>query len=202
MCTWDLSDGRCIESTKSQYIHTKIQPYVIINHKTTSLFCNGYYSEIIVYSIHTLETMLVLTSKLNPDWISAMHVIRPPPPKKTTTAEVLHDVVVAININGMVKVWTLVGTETRSSEPIYENESKQIRCLSALTMVCCQFNLRTILIVCSKYWQIFDAMDFTILCSIEAKIGERWTGGEFLSTDKVIIFTESGRSLIYQLPTK
>lgn len=123
-----------------------------------------------------------------------MHVIRPT--KRT------EDVVVGVNIKGLVKVWTLIGTETHSSEPIYENESKQIRCPSALTMVCCQFNLRTILIVCSKYWQIFDAGDFTILCSMEARIGERWTGGEFLAPDKVIIFTDCGRSLIYQLPTK
>ena len=193
MCTWDLSDGRCVESTKSQYIHTNIQPHLIVNHKSTSLFCNGSYSEIMIYSLQTLETILVLTSKHSPDWISAIQVVR---------SGLTDDAVVAININGMVKVWTLIGNETRSSEPIYENESKDIRFQSALCMICCPFNKRTFLVVSAKHWQIFDAADFSILCRMEAKIGERWTGGSFLSSDKVIIYTDSGRSLIYQLPTK
>ena len=35
-----------------------------------------------------------------------------------------------------------------------EDESKQIRCLNAQTLRCCPGNLRTVLIVCSKYWQV------------------------------------------------
>ena len=70
MCTWDISDGRCIESVRLQFIHTKVQSYQMIGHETTVLFCNGYYSEILILNLQTLETLFTLTSKLNPDWIS------------------------------------------------------------------------------------------------------------------------------------
>lgn len=67
---------------------------------------------------------------------------------------ILDDVVLALTTTGTVKVWTLFGHETKNSEPFYENESKQIRCLNALSMTCCAYNQRTVLIVCSKYWQV------------------------------------------------
>jgi len=166
----------------------------MIGHESTALFCNGYYSEILIISLQTLETLFTLTSKINPDWIASMQVFRPD--KRT------EDVVVGLTISGVVKVWTLSGNETRSSEPIYENESKQIRCLNALNMICCPFNPRTILVVCSKYWQIFDAGDFSLLCSVQSTLGERWSGGDFISTDRVVIWTDTGRGFVYQLPTK
>lgn len=37
------------------------------------------------------------------------------------------DVVLAITTTGTVKVWTLLGNENKHSEPIYENESKEVR---------------------------------------------------------------------------
>ena len=40
------------------------------------------------------------------------------------------------------------------NQPIYEDEAKQIRCLNAQTLKCCAYNQRTVLIVCSKYWQV------------------------------------------------
>lgn len=163
-------------------------------HETTSLFCNGYYSEILVISIATLETLFCLTSRLNSDWISAMHVIR--------HAKAMQDVVVGLSISGVVKVWTLTGNESRSSEPIYENESKQIRCLKALNMICCKFNPRTILVICAKFWHVFDAIDFSLLCTVSSQLGERWTGGDFLATDRVAVWTDCGRTLVYQLPKK
>jgi hypothetical protein len=123
-----------------------------------------------------------------------MHVLRTPKRNE--------DVVVGLSISGVVKVWTLSGNESRSSEPIYENESKQIRCLKALNMICCKFNPRTILVICAKFWHVFDASDFSLLCTVESKLGERWTGGDFLSTDVTVVWTDCGRALLYQLPTK
>lgn len=67
------------------------------------------------------------------------------------------DVVLALTTTGMVKVWTLLGHENKYSEPIYENESKQIRTLNAVCLQCCYYNQRTVLVVCTKYWQIYDA---------------------------------------------
>jgi hypothetical protein len=66
------------------------------------------------------------------------------------------DVVIGLSIAGVVKVWTLTGHEVRSSEPIYENESKPIRCLNAIRMTCCIYNQRTVLVVCTKYWQVLS----------------------------------------------
>lgn len=93
--------------------------------------------------------------------------------------------VLAITTTGTVKVWTLLGNENKYSEPIYENESKevsnvdfyyteqvakikdisfQIRCLNAITLSCCSQNQRTVLIVCAKYWQIYDAGKIIFVC--------------------------------------
>lgn len=38
------------------------------------LFCNGYYPEVIVMDPFSLEILFMLSSKVNPDWISALHV--------------------------------------------------------------------------------------------------------------------------------
>lgn len=133
------------------------------------LFCVGYYAEIMVMDPFSLEVIFSLSSKVKPDWISALHVsqrcdslfllliqnhiiiqvLRPSKRKD--------DVVLAITTTGTVKVWTLIGNENKYSEPIYENESKQIRCLNAISLNCCAQNQRTVLIVCAKYWQIYDA---------------------------------------------
>jgi len=42
----------------------------------------------------------------------------------------------------------------QGQQQIYEDESKQIRCLNAQMLRCCTYNQRTVLIVCSKYWQV------------------------------------------------
>ena len=58
------------------------------------------------------------------------------------------DVVLALTTTGTVKVWTLTGEEGSggggNNEPILENESKQIRCLGAVSMTCCVYNMRTV----------------------------------------------------------
>lgn len=112
------------------------------------------------------------------------------------------DVVLAITTTGTVKVWTLLGNENKYSDPIYENESKQIRCLNAISLNCCTQNQRTVLIVCTKYWQIYDAGDFTVLCSVISPSGERWLGGDFLAHDRVILWSDEGKGYLYRLPAK
>ncbi|XP_067140814.1 WD repeat-containing protein 7 isoform X4 [Centruroides vittatus] len=193
MSLWDLTDGRCIETTKMSYVHTNIQAYHLTGAKDVHLFCNGYYAEILVMDVLTLEVIFKLASRISPDWINAIHVLRP--------VKRQDDVVVALSASGMVKVWTLSGNESKNNEPIYENESKRIKCLNALKLTCCAYNQRTILIVCAKYWQIFDAGDFSLLCSLENRIGERWTGGDFFSADRVLIWSDGGKGYLYKLPT-
>uniref|UniRef100_A0ABD2VT45 WD repeat-containing protein 7 n=1 Tax=Trichogramma kaykai TaxID=54128 RepID=A0ABD2VT45_9HYME len=201
MCTWDLVDGKCRENVKLNNVHTQMLPYVTTGGEDVKLFCSGYYPEVLVMDPFSLEVLFALSSRMNPDWISALHVLRP---AKRTGRFYVHsnDVVLAITTAGTVKVWTLLGSENRNSEPLFEHESKQIRCVNALCLTCCPYNQRTVLIVCSKYWQIYDAGDFSVLCSVDAPVGERWMAGDFLSADRVIVWSDEGHGYLYKLPAK
>jgi len=196
MCTWDLIDGQCIESVKLHYIHTHIQSYSIGGGDEASLMCIGNYPEILIIDPFTLETVLTLSSRVHPDWLSAIHVLRP--------SRRQDDVVLGLTTTGMVKVWTLGIQDlahTSNGEGILEHESKQIRCLNASSMTCCLYNQRTVIIVNPKTWQIYDAGDFSLLCSMNARPGESWRGGDFLATDRVIVWNSKGVAFIYRLPT-
>lgn len=74
MCTWDLVDGKCKENVKLPQVHTSIQAYHMSNCDDIRLFCNGYYAEILVMDPFSLEIIFSLSSKVKPDWISALHV--------------------------------------------------------------------------------------------------------------------------------
>lgn len=54
----------------------------------------------------------------------------------------------------------------------------------------------------SCVYQVFDAADYSLLCSVPSENDQTWTGGEFIATDKVIIWTEDGCSYIYKLPAR
>jgi hypothetical protein len=41
------------------------------------LFCIGNYPEILVIDPFTLEIIMNLTSRVHPDWMAAIHVLRP-----------------------------------------------------------------------------------------------------------------------------
>lgn len=193
MCLWDLTDGRCVESTKMSVIHTSVQAYQLLQCRDVRLVCNGYYPEIHVVHPRRLEILFSLCAQVQPDWISALCILRP--------IKREDDVIVAVTNSGMVKVWTIPGGESKPGPQIFEDESKQIRCLNAQTLRCCAYNQRTVLIVCSKYWQIYDAGDFSLLCSESSRRGERWTGGEFIGIDRVIVWSNEGRGYLYRLPT-
>ena len=162
----------------------------------------------------TLTVVYSLASRINPDWISAFHVLRP--------RNRNDDVVLALTTTGTVKVWTLSGNEANANEPVLENESKHIRCVNAVSLACCVYNMRTVLVVCSTFWCIFDAGDFTCLLkyvnfvveffcftifdqnfrfSVQCKRGERWQGGEFISAERVAVWSDDGTAYLYKLPT-
>ncbi|BFZ12794.1 hypothetical protein BsWGS_15835 [Bradybaena similaris] len=206
MCLWDVSDGRCIENNKMDKVHSDIAAYHLKSAKALRLVCNGYYDEIVIIDPLNLEIVYSLVARVESDWISACCIITPPNRDD--------DVILAITNSGTVKVWTLTSPEPKGTK-VPENESKQIRCLNAQTLRCCPGNLRTVLIVCSKYWQvynfasrktdkqevIYDASDFTLLCSESNRRGERWMGGDFLGVDRVIVWSNEGRGYLYKLPT-
>ncbi|KTF94463.1 hypothetical protein cypCar_00048544 [Cyprinus carpio] len=84
-------------------------------------------------------------------------------------------------------------------DPVFEKESKPIYCQGCQS-ISCTFTQLSLLVVCSKYWRVLDAGDFSLLCSVPSENNQSWAGGEFIAADKVIIWTEDGCSYIYKLP--
>lgn len=54
------------------------QAYQMLNVNDCRLFCVGNYPEILVYDPHTLDILFSLAARIQPDWISALHILRPP----------------------------------------------------------------------------------------------------------------------------
>ena len=96
MSTWDTVDGACLESKKLAQVHSSIQAYRVPDSNMVKLFCCGYYEEVCVIDPYSLEILFQLSSRINPDWISAFHVLRP--------RNRQDDVVLALTISGTVKV--------------------------------------------------------------------------------------------------
>uniref|UniRef100_A0A8C0GKQ4 WD repeat-containing protein 7 n=1 Tax=Chelonoidis abingdonii TaxID=106734 RepID=A0A8C0GKQ4_CHEAB len=196
MCLWDVNDGRCIEFTKLACTHTGIQFYqfTVGTQREGRLLCHGHYPEILVVDATSLEVLYSLVSKISPDWISSMSIIR--------SHRTQEDTVVAVSVTGILKVWIVTSEVSRmqDTEPIFEEESKPIYCQNCQSISFCAFTQRSLLVVCSKYWRVFDAGDYSLLCSVPSENGQTWTGGDFVSADKVIIWTEDGQSFIYKLP--
>lgn len=44
--------------------------------------------------------------------------------------------------------------------------------------------------------------DFSVLCSINAPVGERWMSGDFLSPDRILVWSDEGKGYMYKLPAK
>ncbi|KAM4809540.1 WD repeat-containing protein 7 isoform 2-T2 [Rhinophrynus dorsalis] len=196
MCLWDVSDGRCVEYTKLACTHTGIQFYQfsVGTQREGRLLCHGHYPEVLVVDASSLDVLYSLVSKISPDWISSMSIIR--------SHRTQEDTVVAVSVTGILKVWIITAEVHRmqDTEPVFEEESKPIYCQNCQSISFCAFTQRSLLVVCSKYWRVFDAGDYSLLCSVPNEDGQTWTGGDFISADKVIIWTEDGQSFIYKLP--
>ncbi|XP_018100050.1 WD repeat-containing protein 7 isoform X3 [Xenopus laevis] len=196
MCLWDVNDGRCVEFTKLACTHTGIQFYQfsIGSQREGRLLCHGHYPEVLVMDASSLDVLYSLVSKISPDWISSMSIIR--------SHRTQEDTVVAVSVTGILKVWIITAEVHRmqETEPVFEEESKPIYCQNCQSISFCAFTQRSLLVVCSKYWRVFDAGDYSLLCSFPSEEGQTWTGGDFISADKVIIWTEDGQSFIYKLP--
>lgn len=151
-----------------------LQPYhLAFCPQDPKLFCTGYYPDVQIVDPVTLETIISLCSHVNPDWISALHVLRPNKKLGTHPIDlisyfvegglkifglirfsILDDVILATTISGTVKVWTINDQEYRERAPLHENESKQIKTKNVSTLVCCLYNNRTVLIVSDRAWEV------------------------------------------------
>uniref|UniRef100_A0A8V5GX07 WDR72-like alpha-solenoid domain-containing protein n=1 Tax=Melopsittacus undulatus TaxID=13146 RepID=A0A8V5GX07_MELUD len=190
MCLWDVDDGRCIEFTKLACTHTGIQFYPIPGGSQGRLLCHGHYPEILVLDAASLEVLYSLVSKIAPDWISAMTIL----PSQRTQG----DTVVAVSVTGILKVW-IMGSEEGRMQDAGEEESKPIHCQQCRSISLCPSAPHSLLVVCSQYWRVLDAGDYSVLCSVSS--GKQvWSGGEFLDPDTVIVWNEDGNCFIYKLP--
>ena len=70
--------------------------------------------------------------------------------------------------------------------------SKKMYILRQITM----FSFRD-----SVIWQIFWQSTYSPFFSVQCKRGERWLGGEFISAERVVIWSDDGKAYLYKLPT-
>ena len=55
--------------------------------------------------------------------------------------------------------------------------------------------------MCSTYWSIYDAGDFSCLLSVKCPTrGERLVGGEFISADRICVWSDEGKAYLYSMP--
>ncbi|GAA6099694.1 WD repeat-containing protein 7 isoform X1, partial [Tachysurus ichikawai] len=176
------------------FCSSQFYQFTIGTQREGRLLCHGHYPEILVVDATSLEVLYSLVSKISPDWISSMSIIR--------SHRTQEDTVVAVSVTGILKVWIITADVSRMQDldPVFEEESKPIYCQSCQSISFCTFTQLSLLVVCSKYWRVFDAGDFSLLCSVPSENEQSWTGGEFIAADKVIIWTEDGCSYIYKLP--
>ena len=66
----------------------------------------------------------------------------------------------------------------------------------------CPGKQRIFLVVCARFFQIFDASDFTILCHVACNEDETYSSGYFIDIDKIVICLVNGSIYVYQLPEK
>ncbi|GAV02423.1 hypothetical protein RvY_12991-2 [Ramazzottius varieornatus] len=194
MCIWDLDDSSCKEATTSPYVHTSVQVHQLAGRRSSHLFCNGCYADVLVYEGFSLQLSFRLISKISSDWITSMIVMKP--------AAAPDDVVVGLTISGAMKVWTISQDfNGHGKEFLFENESKQLLVRSAWTLKSCPTLPRAMLIVSRKEWHIYDAGDFSQLCTTSAPEGVNWTSGDFLNTEQAVIYASNGSAYLYRLPS-
>lgn len=188
---WDLNDCRCIENAKISGSPTKLIPLELnMNGKLTPcVACIGLFAEVFIISSMSLSVVTTLISRIYPDWISSCSVMN----HGTETS------VVGLTLSGTIKVWQIPST-LNSSQPILEDESKQLRCINAKELCYNPAYTDVLLVVCPYEWQIYDARDFSLICGNQAPGCSVLTGGDIMhSCSKIILWDQSGNVYIYSL---
>lgn len=193
MCSWNVDDGQCLETKKTPYTHTYMQSFKVSS-RECRLFCVGHYSKILVIDPKNFTIRFKLSSKENPDWITSIHILQPP--------QLSNIVIIGLSINGIVRIWTITDESNKCLDPIYDNDRKELACSKSVQIISNPESMRLILIVCPLQWEIYDATDFEKLCSVEAPALEHWTGGNFITRDQVLVWSDRGEGYLYQVTTK
>lgn len=192
LCLWDINAGHCIEQmllpgSPKQISSCDIQ---FGNELHKCILVYGQFSEVLIINPTTLNTMLTLSSRIFPDWISSAVVKSTYQPDSTCN-------VIGLTVSGMFKVWHI--NSMNSPTVLFEEESKQISCPTAIDMKLFKTH-SGLLVICSSVWLICDAGDYSILCSEKAPAGQQWLGGNFLCTGCVVVWNRIGEMYLYKLP--
>ncbi|KAM6308748.1 WD repeat-containing protein 72 [Aegotheles albertisi] len=194
MCVWNVTSGQCIENTKLPYRHTAIYYYHCSFRMTGEgwLLCCGEYQDVLIIDAKTLGVLHSLSSQSS-DWINCMCIVH--------SARIQEDSLVAVSVTGVLKVWDLSSSlnSIQERQSVCEKESKSLDCVNCQAVRFCTYTERLLLVVSSTCWQVYDYCDFSLLCMESCKSGQFFAGGEVLAAYRLIIWTEDGRSYIYQL---
>ncbi|KAK0414604.1 hypothetical protein QR680_011521 [Steinernema hermaphroditum] len=195
VCLWDSVDGRSVDSAHTGYIHRRIVPHsyrISKNQSHVRLLCTGDYSEILVMDAQDLSIQFTLSSRVEPDWISAIAIVHPPERP---------DVVLGMSFSGMVKLWSLTDLDKRDiSSPIFEDESKVLGIRNVTEISCSDLNQRIMLVIAGSSWQIVDIPDLNQLIVAECRI--QAVSGMIVDIDKVAIGFADSTIVIFQLPRR
>lgn len=71
-----LTFSRCFHLFCSSSVCLQFYQFTIGTEREGRLLCNGHYPEILVVDATSLEVLYSLVSKISPDWISSMSIIR------------------------------------------------------------------------------------------------------------------------------
>ncbi|XP_048581651.1 WD repeat-containing protein 7 [Nematostella vectensis] len=195
LCLWDTDDGLCIQTNVISGTHSALHSFHVAtnNGKEWRLVCHGSYSDVYVIDATSLEILYVLKSPSHSNWISAVCVVRP--------ARRQEDVVVAISLSGYLAIWALKpAIDSKYAEPAYEQELRELTGCTTHSICCNPFTQRTILVISSNNWLLYDASDFKFLTSVPCPPNMLWGGGDFIAADCLIVWTKDGSSYVYKLP--
>eukprot|EP00794_Sanderia_malayensis_P009425 gene9425-10411_t len=198
ICLWDIEDGLCLQMKVIPGNHKKLHSVQVTKGSVREwrILLYGLYSDIYVLDTSSLEVLYTLKSKLSPDWITCLCTLR----QARYQAE---EKLVALTESNCLKVWKLKSSyERRNPEVVFEQESKVLDCCKAKFMCCNPFTQRTILVISSKAWQIFDSSDYSFIASIPSPYKQALIGGDFVAANRVIIWDKTGTAYLYRLPSR
>ncbi|XP_010607358.1 WD repeat-containing protein 72 isoform X3 [Fukomys damarensis] len=195
MCVWNVTSGQCVQQATLPYRHTAICYYHCSSRMAGDgwLLCCGEYQDVLVMDARTLAVVHALASSQCPDWVTCMCIVH--------SVRVQEDSLLAVTVTGDLKVWDLSSAinSIQEKQDVYEKESKFLDSMNCQTIRFCTYTERLLLVVFPRCWKVYDYCDFSLLWSEDSSSGSLFAGGEVLAAHRVLIWTEDGRSYIYQL---
>lgn len=183
LCRWNLEDGYCIKKYKSIYIHKHMKLFKKSQDEELIFTC-GYYTEVFVIHPYTLQTVFVLNSKTDSDWISCFEVIK--------SLELKSDAVIGITLGGRIKLWDV---EELNSEHAYEKQSNLLPVKNVIDLKV-NNNQDRFLILALKNWYIFDSRFLKLIHT--KKEDEKLLAGYFLN-ENIVIASDCGKFYLYKI---